>query len=80
MLTVRDIAEDLQLAPDTISQKLKSGEIPGGTRLFGGRWRVDPTTYAAFKASLTAPYQPGDAFTARSPRSEAARRAANNRK
>lgn len=79
MLTVRDIAADLQLTTTTVSQKLHDGVIPGGTKALGA-WRVNPETYAAWKDALTNP-PPRDPHlvTPMSPRSRAAKKAADTR-
>lgn len=81
MLTVRDIAGDLRLATATVSQKLKSGDIPGGSRTFGGPWRVDPPTYHAWKRGLATRRVDRDEglLEPRSPRSAAAKKGAQTR-
>lgn len=79
MLTVKNIAEDLQLSTATVSQKLKDGTIPGGTRAFGA-WRVDEAKYAAWRDQITGvtPRDP-HLLEPRSPRSRAASKAAKTR-
>ena len=74
MLSVREIAADLQLTTATVSQKLKRGEIPGGTRLFGGPWKVNPHVYEAFKEELANPKRDPYLLEPRSKRAQAAHR------
>lgn len=79
MLTVRDIAEDLQLTTQTVSQKLKDKTIPGGTKVLGA-WRVDADKYAEWKDQITGA-TPRDPYLLAplSPRAKAARKAAATR-
>ena len=77
-LTVRMIAEELNLKPDTVSRYLASGKIPGGTKALGQNWRVNPDTYKAWKDNLTSPRDP-HLVAPRSNRSKAARKAAQTR-
>ena len=78
MLTVRDIADDLQLKPSTITSYLRTGRIPG-TRALGGDWRVRIEDYEAFKDSLF-PAASEHGFSPRDARSQAAQRAANRKR
>lgn len=75
-LTAKEVAADLGLAVATVHRKLKDGSIPGGTRLFRD-WRIDATTYQAWRDQEFQPKKPADpfSFSPRSPRSEANRRA-----
>lgn len=73
MLTVRDIADDLQLKPSTITGYLREGRI-FGTRALGGDWRIRAEDYEAFKTSLF-PAATGHGFSPRDARSQAAQRA-----
>ena len=41
-LTVKDIAEQLQLSPITIYKMLEHGRLSGGSKV-GSQWRFDPT-------------------------------------
>ena len=82
-LTVRDIAEDLQLTEGTIQAKLRAQTIPGATLLFG-EWRVDAEIYEDWRAGKFGPapasyVKDPHGFAPRSARSRAARKAAANR-
>lgn len=41
LLTVKEVADRLQLSVETVKKMLRSGEIPG--RKYGRQWRVSPS-------------------------------------
>jgi excisionase family DNA binding protein len=50
-LTVRDVAQQLQISEDTVRDLLNRGELCGYQ--IGRRWRVDPPQLRAFIAART---------------------------
>lgn len=53
MLTTRQVAERLNVAPSTVSAHAGSGDIPGAAKVFG-RWRFDEQWLEAWIASKAA--------------------------
>lgn len=41
LLTVDQVAEKLNLKPDTVRMKIRDGKIPGFFKMDAGGWRID---------------------------------------
>jgi excisionase family DNA binding protein len=55
-LTPKDVAADLHLTVPTILARFKDGTLPGYR--VGGRWRIEPSDLAAWKAGPARPADP----------------------
>lgn len=72
-LTVREVANLLQLKQATVCDQLKSGRIPGGMKL-GNVWRIDKESFDAWYQAKLHPVVDPHGFSPRSSRSAAATR------
>ena len=71
-LTVREVAVRLGLAPYTVREYAKAGQIGGAYQpVIGGNWRFDADVFAAWKADRVAAVDP-HRIEPRSARSRAA--------
>jgi excisionase family DNA binding protein len=61
MMTVQQVAEQLQLSEDSVLSLIRSGRLPAsnvGAGAVRPRWRIDPETLAEFLDSRRATAQP----------------------
>jgi len=58
-MTTQQVADELKLTRTTITNYLRTGQIPGGFQpVPGGRWLVDEDTYRAWRAERRAAVDP----------------------
>lgn len=78
ILTLAEAAEMLRLSPAAVRRRIRDGQITAWNERGRAGWRIPADALAAYQARHTV--APGEGrITARSPRSQAARKAAATR-
>lgn len=78
ILTLAEAAEMLRLSPAAVRRRIRDGQIAAWNEKGRAGWRIPADALAAYQARHTV--APGEGrITARSPRSQAARKAAATR-
>lgn len=78
ILTLAEAAEMLRLSPAAVRRRIRDGQITAWNEKGRAGWRIPAEALAAYQARHTV--APGEGrITARSPRSQAARKAAATR-
>ncbi len=78
ILTLAEAAEMLRLSPAAVRRRIRDGQIAAWNERGRAGWRIPADALAAYQARHTV--APGEGrITARSPRSQAARKAAATR-